>query len=1253
MSTHHDDGHHSPPSNFLLKYVFSTDHKVIGIQFLLTSLLFVIIGGLLALGVRYHIAFPGQDQAYYMLLPGTGDNSDVDGPKMTAKVAEANTSSWQIDTSGKIFTNKTIEVVTYQGQTFTRASLLRKYPKIGAGQWYNPKNDKRLLPEKMRGSLIQFPQGVAVTLKPSTIVSIDGAEEIVLKKDMLVLIGRKYLMPHPDHTKELTVVVPGTVAMTPGSNGKKIIIKGLERIYVGSPTPVKNYTSSIAFPVVVAGESKHTLARVQFADQTVRVTIPATLDVEFEGKLLKEFESLAEAGKVDALVAFYKTHKKQACQVLREEVVEGLKPYQLDKMAVDEAYDYIVISAAKTAILESKIKAKTGHLELISGDFTEAFTAAAVELDALEKARHHARNHAMAAGRALGKNAADYKEQIDAAGEKAYQSVNADVLANFLEKVTELSELDPAENKSIAHSIAMAKVALADYQKVAPEKKRDQLYALYKPSARLIADHGGKDCWHLLTTQYALEAGNALDEKVSALKSYYERQFPQDYLTLDFKGTTPIDMATGEGISYEINTLQDDGYATLFTMHASVMIFFVIIPTLVGAFGNFLIPLMIGARDMAFPKLNMLAYWLALPSGLIMILSFWLTGGAAGGGWTMYPTLSTSVFSKYTGTTLWVLGVIVLGFSSITGSLNYITTVINMRTAGMTMFRMPLTVWSIFITSILILFSTPVLTAVMIMLFLDRTMGTVFFDVSEGGQPLLWQHLFWFYSHPAVYIMILPAMGVTSDILATFSRKPIFGYKPMVFAMGAITGLGFIVWGHHMFQSGMNPLLGTTFMATTIMIAIPSAIKTFNWLGTLWGGNIKFTPPMLNALAFVSMFVIGGLSGIFMASAPVDIQIHDTYFIVGHIHYVLFGGSMFGIFAGVYYWYPKMFGRQMNQKWGVIHFIMTFIGFNGTFFLMHIVGVGGHPRRYASIMNFTTLHHLQDLNVMMTLFAMMLGMGQLPFFYNFFASLPKKLSRATIMIYVGMIMFPIIAGKTFWSAAKFGMDSGNTTFGFIALVLVLLYALYLCCTQLPTIGKVFSVLTIGPVLWFVCRTWSIGSSVSFGGEWDMIYYDMFASFGIGTIWVAVLCIGIYGLFELGEKTHATYFMQRALYVVFLPAFLMPLIVKPDVWTWLGIPGLHPQTAMQVCIYLVVLGLPGLAYLLIKRPEDQFGYAVSNNPWEANSLEWECTNPPIFINFEEFPVVHRGPYEFGSPVSDKDYLLQTTVLAQGVVEPTGH
>lgn len=451
-----------------------------------------------------------------------------------------------------------------------------------------------------------------------------------------------------------------------------------------------------------------------------------------------------------------------------------------------------------------------------------------------------------------------------------------------------------------------------------------------------------------------------------------------------------------------------EAYNMYFSMHATIMIFFVIIPVLAGAFGNFTIPLMIGAKDMAFPVLNMLSYWFMWPAFIIILLSFVIpTGGAAGAGWTSYPTLSSIIMgagqgfespsapNSGLGQIMWLTALIFVGVSSMMGSVNYITTIINLRAPGMTLFRMPMTIWGMFITAILQAFALPVLTVALILQLLDKTINTTFFlppgittfgnltTGPGGGQPLLWQHLFWFYSHPAVYIMILPAMGMVSDIIATFSRRPLFGYRAMVYSITGIAGLGFIVWGHHMFQSGMDPRLGTGFMIATIMIALPSAVKVFNWLATTWKSNLHFTTAMLNALAFVGLFVIGGLSGIFMAATPVDIFIHDTYFIVAHLHYVLFMSSVFGIFAGVYYWYPKMFGRLMNEFWGKVHFAGTFIFSNGVFYPMHILGVAGMRRRIFD----TTLSgfesKLQPINQFMTICALLLGLWQIIFLVNF------------------------------------------------------------------------------------------------------------------------------------------------------------------------------------------------------------------------------------------------------------------------------
>jgi len=456
--------------------------------------------------------------------------------------------------------------------------------------------------------------------------------------------------------------------------------------------------------------------------------------------------------------------------------------------------------------------------------------------------------------------------------------------------------------------------------------------------------------------------------------------------------------ATGGAMSPEF-------YTMLFTMHGTIMIFFVIIPMLTGAFGNFLIPLMIGAPDMAFPRLNMIGYWAMVPGLCCALASFFVEGGAAAAGWTAYPPLSTiesAAPGSLTGQTLWLLALTFSGVSSMAGAVNYATTVVKMRAPGLTMMRLPLTIWALFISALLQLFALPVLTAVSIEQILDRVAHTGFFTPTNlvvnqmnpegavhaaGGQPLLWQHLFWFYSHPAVYIMVVPAMGMASDILATHARKPIFGYKPMAYSMMSIAGLGFIVWGHHMFASGMNPALGMTFMVSTMLIALPSAIKVFNWLGTLWGARIQLTSAMLNAIAFVALFIIGGLSGIWMAATPVDIYIHDTYIIVAHFHYVVFGGSMFAIWAAIYHWFPKMFGRVMDERLGKIHFVGSFIFANCTFYMMHQIGLAGLMRRTADPYAYEVYAHLQPLNEFISISAFCLFLWQFFFVFNFFTSI--------------------------------------------------------------------------------------------------------------------------------------------------------------------------------------------------------------------------------------------------------------------------
>lgn len=448
-----------------------------------------------------------------------------------------------------------------------------------------------------------------------------------------------------------------------------------------------------------------------------------------------------------------------------------------------------------------------------------------------------------------------------------------------------------------------------------------------------------------------------------------------------------------------------EGYTMLFTMHGTIMIFFVIIPLLTGAFGNFLIPLMIGAPDMAFPKLNMLGYWWMMPGIVLIMLAFGAEGGGPASGWTAYPPLSTieaAAPGSMNGQTLWLLALTFSGVSSMMGAINYVTTIVKMRAPGMTMFRMPLSIWGLFIAALLQLFALPVLTAASFMQIFDRVFDAGFFTPADivingysaeeagkaaGGHPILWQHLFWFYSHPAVYIMVVPAMGFVSDIITVHARKPIFGYKPMVYSIAGIAGLGFIVWGHHMFMSGMNPMVGMVFMTATIMIALPSAVKVFNWLGTLWGSRIRLTTPMLFALAFVSMFIIGGLSGIWMASTPVDIYIHDTYIVVAHFHYVVFAGSVLAIFGAVYHWFPKMFGRMMNETLGKIHFIGTFVFTNGVFYMMHQLGLAGLMRRTADPYAYETYAHLQPLNEFISICAFALLFWQIFFVINLVVSM--------------------------------------------------------------------------------------------------------------------------------------------------------------------------------------------------------------------------------------------------------------------------
>ena len=416
-----------------------------------------------------------------------------------------------------------------------------------------------------------------------------------------------------------------------------------------------------------------------------------------------------------------------------------------------------------------------------------------------------------------------------------------------------------------------------------------------------------------------------------------------------------------------------ENYNGVLTLHGTMMIFLWIVPT-GAAFANYLIPLMIGAKDMAFPVLNGLAFWLVPPGGVLLLTSLIIHQPPVAG-WTSYPPLS--LISGQVGEMMWILSILLLGTSSILGGINFVTTIFKMRIKDMSLYDMPLFCWSMLATSLLILVSTPVLAGALILLSFDLIAGTAFFNPTGGGDPIVYQHMFWFYSHPAVYIMILPVFGLISDILPVHSRKPIFGYKAIAYSSIAIAFLGNIVWAHHMFTSGTPGWLRVFFMAATMIIAVPTGIKVFSWVATVWGGKLRLNSAMLFAIGFVSMFLIGGLSGVMVASVPFDIHVHDTYFIVAHFHYVLFGGSVFGIFAGIYHWFPKMVGRMMNETWGKVHFVLTFIGFNVAFFPMHILGLQGMPRRVVQYdPAFTTL------NQVCTVGSLILAVSTLPFLVN-------------------------------------------------------------------------------------------------------------------------------------------------------------------------------------------------------------------------------------------------------------------------------
>jgi cytochrome c oxidase subunit 1 len=451
-----------------------------------------------------------------------------------------------------------------------------------------------------------------------------------------------------------------------------------------------------------------------------------------------------------------------------------------------------------------------------------------------------------------------------------------------------------------------------------------------------------------------------------------------------------------------VGEIKPETYLSLLTMHGTIMVFFVLTTAPQGGFGNYFLPIQIGAPDMAFPVLNMLSFWTTFVGFVVILAAFFVTGGAPLHGWTGYTPLSALPSAgpgEGLGADLWITSIAIFCVASLMGALNFITTTLDLRAKGMTMMRMPLTCWSWFITAILGLLAFGVLLSAGILLLMDRNLGTSFYVPlvvvngqimgHKGGSPLLWQHLFWFFGHPEVYIAILPGMGVASQVLSTFSRKPIFGYRAMVYAMLSIGFFGFMVWGHHMFMSGMSPYSAFAFSLLTMCIGVPSAIKTFNWLGTMWGGRLRFQTPMLYAIGFVSLFVSGGLSGPFLAQPVLDIQLHDTYFVVGHFHLIMGVAAIFGMFAATYYWFPKMFGRMMNETWGKIHFFLTLAGTYAIFMPMHYLGMAGGTRRYSQYTEVAYLQKLMPLHQFMTYAAIITIAAQFIFVINLFWSMFK------------------------------------------------------------------------------------------------------------------------------------------------------------------------------------------------------------------------------------------------------------------------
>jgi cytochrome c oxidase subunit 1 len=451
-----------------------------------------------------------------------------------------------------------------------------------------------------------------------------------------------------------------------------------------------------------------------------------------------------------------------------------------------------------------------------------------------------------------------------------------------------------------------------------------------------------------------------------------------------------------------VGTLESEFYYALVTMHGTIIVFFVLTAGLSGTFSNLLIPLQIGARDMASPFLNMLSYWFFFLSGAVLLYSLFLSTGPFSGGWTAYPPLSAlpqASIGSGAGMTLWLVSLALFVVSVLLGGMNYITTVLNLRTKGMSLWRMPLTIWAFLVTAILGLLSFPVLFSGFLLLIFDRSLGTSFY-ISDifingaaldriGGSPILYQHIFWFLGHPEVYIIILPAMGIVSEVMSVHARKPIFGYRAMVYSILAIAFLSFIVWAHHMFMSGVNPFISNFFVVFTLIIAVPSAVKVFNWISTLYGGYIRLNTPMLFCIGFVSMFISGGLTGIFLGNSAIDIQQHDTYFVVAHFHIVMGVAAFYGMFAGVYNWFPKMFGRFMNETLGKVHFWITTVGAYAVFGPMHFIGMAGVPRRYYRFDSFEAFSGFDDMNKFITIAAIITFFAQIMFVVNFFWSMYK------------------------------------------------------------------------------------------------------------------------------------------------------------------------------------------------------------------------------------------------------------------------